>query len=74
MNYKRLELVALKVEHAIKERPDSEVAKDLFWLSNQLRESISVLRQIVEAIPQKRDWLDPVLEQRAKALMDNTTT
>jgi hypothetical protein len=30
----------------------------------------ALLRQIVSSLPQKRDWLDPVVEREARALLD----
>jgi len=32
-------------------------------------EALEILKQIIEDLPTKRDWLDPVLEKRAHAAL-----
>lgn len=34
-------------------------------------EALEVLEQIIHDLPAKRDWLDPVLEARAKEVTDD---
>ena len=37
-------------------------------------ESLSILREIIISLPARRDWLDPVLEKRAKAALAKAGT
>lgn len=50
--------------------PVTDSAKvELLYLSTELRLHQTVLVQIMESLPLKRDWLDPVVERNARELV-----
>jgi hypothetical protein len=41
----------------------------LSWVDDELKIHIHVLTQIIDSLPEKRDWLDPDIERIARELI-----
>lgn len=69
MDRVRLERILLAAELINKQKPENRIAQDLLWLANELRKAEYLLRFIVTDLPEKKDWLDPVIEKQARGFL-----